>query len=92
MVGEGIDALLGYLVRLTVAPGDPVVTSLGAYPTFNFHVAGFGGTLHRAPYRGDHEDPEALLSLAHQTSARLLYLANPDNPMGSHHPGQPSPP
>ena len=24
----------------------PVVTSLGAYPTFNFHVAGFGGTLH----------------------------------------------
>lgn len=87
VVGEGIDALLGYLVRLTVGPGDPVVTSLGAYPTFNFHVAGFGGTLHRAPYKGDHEDPEALLSLAAQTHARLLYLSNPDNPMGSHHPG-----
>ena len=87
VVGEGIDAILGYLVRLTIGPGDPVVTSLGAYPTFNFHVAGYGGTLHRAPYLGDHEDPVALLQLAHQTGARLLYLANPDNPMGSHHPG-----
>ena len=86
VVGEGIDGLLGYLTRLMIGPGDPVVTSLGAYPTFNFHVTGFGGTLHRAPYKGDHEDPAALLALAHQTGARLLYISNPDNPMGSHHP------
>lgn len=87
VVGEGIDGLLGYLARLIVEPGTPVVTSLGAYPTFNFHVAGYGGTLHRAPYKGDFEDPAALLDLARQTQARMLYLANPDNPMGSHHPG-----
>ncbi|OYU40133.1 MAG: histidinol-phosphate aminotransferase [Pseudorhodobacter sp. PARRP1] len=87
VVGEGIDGLLGYLARLIVEPGTPVVTSNGAYPTFNFHVAGYGGTLHRAPYKGDHEDPAALLALAQQTQARMLYLANPDNPMGSHHPG-----
>ena len=87
VVAEGIDALLGYLTRLMIGPGDPAVTSLGAYPTFNFHVAGYGGTLHRAPYKADHEDPAALLDLAHQTGAHLLYLANPDNPMGSHHPG-----
>jgi len=88
VAGEGIDGLLGYLARLIVEPGTPVVTSLGAYPTFNFHVAGFGGTLHRAPYKDDHEDPTALLDLARQTGARMLYLANPDNPMGSHHPGR----
>ena len=86
VVGEGIDGLLGLLVRLTVGPGVSVVTSDGAYPTFNFHVAGFGGTLHRAPYSGDFEDPEALVALARKTGARLIYLANPDNPMGSHHP------
>ncbi len=57
-VGEGIDGLLGLLVRLTVGPGDAVVTSDGAYPTFNFHVTGYGGTLHKVPYKGDHEDPE----------------------------------
>lgn len=84
--GEGIDGLLGLLVRLTVAPGTAVVTSAGAYPTFAFHVTGFGGTLTRVPYRDDHEDPEALLDAAHATGARLLYLSNPDNPMGSHHP------
>jgi histidinol-phosphate aminotransferase len=86
MPGEGIDGLLGLIVRMTVGPGEAVVTSDGAYPTFNFHVAGFGGTLHRVPYRGDHEDPGALLDRARATAAKLIYLANPDNPMGSHHP------
>ncbi|QUS35612.1 pyridoxal phosphate-dependent aminotransferase [Falsirhodobacter algicola] len=85
VVGEGIDGLLGLLVRLVIGPGDAVVTSDGAYPTFNFHVAGFGGTLHKVPYRGDHEDPEALIAKARETGAKLIYLANPDNPMGSHH-------
>ena len=85
VIGEGIDGLLGYLVRLLVGPGDPVVTSDGAYPTFNFHVAGFGGALHKAPYKGDHEDPEALIAKAEETRAKVIYFANPDNPMGSGH-------
>ena len=83
VVGEGIDGLLGYLVRLIVGPGDAVVTSDGAYPTFNFHVAGFGGSLHKVPYKGNYEDPEALLERAAAVGAKLIYLANPDNPMGS---------
>jgi histidinol-phosphate aminotransferase len=83
VVGEGVDALLGLLVRLLVAPGTPVVTSAGAYPTFNYHVAGFGGRLVTVPYRDDAEDPEALLFAARKAGAPLLYLANPDNPIGS---------
>ena len=85
MVGEGIDALLGYLVRLVVEPGDRVVTSDGAYPTFNFHVAGYGGTLVKAPYRDDREDPRALIAAAAESDAKLIYFANPDNPMGTWH-------
>jgi len=87
VVGEGIDGLLGYLVRLVVGPGDPVVTSDGAYPTFNYHVAGYGGVLHKVPYRDDHEDPTALFAKAAEIGAKLVYLANPDNPMGSWHSG-----
>jgi histidinol-phosphate aminotransferase len=87
MIGEGIDGLLGTLARLIIAPGDPVVTSLGAYPTFAFHIAACGGQLTRVPYAQNHEDPAALLAAAQATRAKLLYLANPDNPMGSHHPG-----
>ena len=84
VVGEGIDGLLGYLVRLLVGPGDAVVTSAGAYPTFNYHVAGFGGTLHQVPYDdADRESPSALFAKAAEIDAKLVYLANPDNPMGT---------
>lgn len=83
VIGEGIDDLLGLIVRLVIEPGMPVVTSLGAYPTFNFHVNGFGGRLATAPYRHDREDLDALLALARQEDAPLVYFANPDNPMGS---------
>lgn len=87
MIGEGIDGLLGLLVRLTVAPGDRVVTSYGGYPTFNYHVAGFGGELSTVPYLDDAEDPDALIDRAREIGARLIYFANPDNPMASWHPG-----
>lgn len=87
MIGEGIDGLLGLLVRLYITQGDAVVTSAGAYPTFNYHVAGFGGTLHAVPFKGDHEDPDALIAKATETQAKLIYIANPDNPMGSWHTG-----
>jgi histidinol-phosphate aminotransferase len=83
VVGEGVDGLFGYTVRLFVEPGVTVATSLGAYPTFNFHVAGYGGRLVTVPYRDDREDPEALITLAEREAARLIFFANPDNPMGS---------
>lgn len=85
VVGEGVDGLLGNLVRLTVTEGTPVVSSAGAYPTFLYHVAGFGGALHTVPFKGNHEDPEALIAKAHEVGAKLVYISNPDNPMGSWH-------
>ena len=45
-----------------------------------------GGVLERS-HRDDAEDPQALARAAHQTGARLVYLANPDNLMGSWHKG-----
>ena len=83
MVGEGIDGLLGLAVRLMVLPGTKVVTSVGAYPTFNFHVDGFGGQLIKVPYANDREDWRALIETAGVHNAALMYLANPDNPMGT---------
>jgi len=83
VVGEGIDSLLGLTVRQVVVEDTPVVTSLGAYPTFNFHVAGFGGKLVTVPYRDDREDLEALAQAAWRENAAIVYLSNPDNPMGS---------
>jgi histidinol-phosphate aminotransferase len=83
VVGEGIDGLLGLAVKLAVDPGSPVVTSDGTYPTFNFHVAGGGGRLVRVPYGDDKQDLGALVEAARREDARILYVCNPDNPMGS---------
>jgi len=82
-IGEGIDGLLGLVVRQYVEPGMPVVTSLGAYPTFNFHVAGFGGRLVTVPYEDDRESLDGLLEAAKRENAKIVYLSNPDNPMGT---------
>ena len=83
VIGEGIDALFQYINRLFVEPGVTVATSLGAYPTFNFHAVGFGGRLVTTPYVDDREDPQSLLDLARREDARLIFIANPDNPMGT---------
>ena len=84
-VAGGIDELLGLTVRMLIERGTPVVSSLGAYPTFNYQVAGFGGELHAVPYRDDHIDLDALVDRVRRTRAPLVYLANPDNPMGTRH-------
>ena len=85
VVGEGIDGLLGYLTRMIIEEGDNIVTSDGAYPTFNYHVIGYGGNLHKVPYKEDCEDLDGLLKTVNKTNAKLVYLANPDNPMGTVH-------
>jgi len=82
-VGAGIDGILGEIVRLIIEPGMPVVTSYGGYPTFNYHVVGFGGRLVTVPYKDDREHLEGLLEAVKREDAPLVYFANPDNPMGS---------
>ncbi|WP_152045406.1 pyridoxal phosphate-dependent aminotransferase [Aureimonas psammosilenae] len=84
-IGEGIDGLFGNLVHLTTEAGDAVLTSRGAYPTFNYHVAARGAVLHTVPYRNDRQDIDALLEEANRLRPKLLYFANPDNPTGSWH-------
>jgi histidinol-phosphate aminotransferase len=83
MVGEGIDGLLGLTCMMFLAPGDTVVTTNGAYPTFNFHVLAHGGRLALVAMRDDREDLAALLETARRDRAKLLYVSNPNSPMGS---------
>jgi histidinol-phosphate aminotransferase len=83
VIGAGIDDLLGLTVRAFIDPGDVVVMSKGAYPTFAFHVNGFGGRLVTPPYRDFRNDLAALADAARAENAKLVFLANPDNPTGS---------
>jgi histidinol-phosphate aminotransferase len=83
VVGSGIDDLMGLAVRAFVAPGDATLATRGTYPTFDYHVVGYGGRPVCVAYGDDGTpDCEALLAAARRVSPRILYLANPDNPSG----------
>ena len=84
VVGAGIDDLMGLVVRAYVAPGAAALTTRGSYPTFNYHVTGYGGRLVTADYRTDgFLDLDALVETAQREKPSLIYLANPDNPSGT---------
>jgi histidinol-phosphate aminotransferase len=84
VVAEGIEGLLGLFVRALIEPGDVAATSLGAYPSFDYYVRGAGGQLAYHPYLASgSNDLDGLLQVARSRRAKLLYLANPDNPTGA---------
>ncbi len=85
VIGSGIDELLAWIARAVLEPGDVAVTSRGTYPTFNYLTGGFAGRLVPVPYLRDRPDLDALLAAVERSGARLVYLANPDNPTGSWH-------
>jgi histidinol-phosphate aminotransferase len=83
VVGAGIDDLLGLAVRGYLSPGDVSVCTLGTYPTYAYHVTGYGARLETVPYEPDGTVPLGELArVARERGARVVYLANPDNPSG----------
>ncbi len=83
-VGAGIDDLLGLAVRTYCSPGSVAVMTRGSYPTFAFHVAGYGAALEAVPAgEAGAIDAAGLIAAARRTGAAILYVANPDNPSGS---------
>lgn len=83
VVGSGIDELMGLAVRAFVAPGQAAVATLGTYPTFAYHVAGYSARLVAVPYKEDGTpDCGALVEAARRAAPPIVYLANPDNPSG----------
>ncbi len=84
LVGAGIDDLMGLVVRAFVAPGGAALTTRGSYPTYNYHVQGYGGRLVAADYRPDGRlDLDALVDAAVRERASVIYVCNPDNPSGT---------
>lgn len=83
VIGEGIDGLLGLTCALFLSPGSDVVSTDGAYPTFNFHARAHGGNVHLVPMREFREDIPRLIETAAAISAPLVYVSNPNSPMGT---------
>jgi histidinol-phosphate aminotransferase len=75
---------MGLAVRAFVAPDARALATAGTYPTFHYHVQGYGGVLDTVAYRDDGRlDLDALLARAKQIRPAIVYVANPDNPSGT---------
>jgi len=84
LVTAGSDDLIGLVVRAYLGAGKVTVATLGTYPTFGYHVTGYGSKIAGARYATDGTiQLEALVRSAYQHRTPLVYLANPDNPSGS---------
>ncbi len=86
-VGAGIDDLIGWIVRAYVPEDGTAIASLGAFPTFEMHVNGFGAHLERVPYAPEGRiDLDGLLAAARRLGGGVIFFPNPDNPSGSAYP------
>jgi len=84
VIGSGIDDVMSLVVRTFCAPGDVALATLGTYPTWGFHVAGFGAVLETVdPTPAAAIDVDALILGAAATAPKIVYVANPDNPSGT---------
>lgn len=84
---SGADAVLALAIRALCEPGDRVVCSAGTYPTFAYFAKAAGCEVIETPYhRTDTSlavSIQGLLLDAVRCAAKVVYLANPDNPTGS---------
>jgi histidinol-phosphate aminotransferase len=84
VVASGIDDLMGLIVRGFCAPGAACVATRGTYPTLFYHLNAYGG---RAEFADPNERggivPENIVAAVQRSGAKLVYVANPDNPSGS---------
>jgi histidinol-phosphate aminotransferase len=84
VIGSGIDDVMSLVVRTFCAPGDVALATVGTYPTWGFHVAGFGALLASAePTPEAAIDVDALIARAAEVAPKVVYVANPDNPSGA---------
>jgi histidinol-phosphate aminotransferase len=84
VIGSGIDDVMSLVVRTFCAPGDVALATLGTYPTWGFHVAGFGAVLATVdPTPQAAVDVDALIAGAAVRAPKIVYVANPDNPSGT---------
>ena len=89
LVDAGADSLIALALRCVAEPGSTVISASGTYPTFGYFAQAQGCRLVERPYREAPgvlaPDFDALLAGAHAHQARLVYVANPDNPSGHLH-------
>ena len=80
--GSGSDELLQLIGRAYLAPGDTVVQSQYGFLVYRLVALQSGAQILSAPETGYTADVDALLKAA-SAGAKIVFLANPNNPTGT---------
>jgi histidinol-phosphate aminotransferase len=80
-LGNGGDAIIGYLSEAYLRPGDEVVTGWPSFPTYLSDAAKQEATVVRVPLRDGAMDLEAMAG-AIGPRTRLVWVCTPNNPTG----------
>lgn len=83
--GAGSDEILGLLARAYAGPGDDVLYSEHGFLIYPIAAQSVGAAPVKVPETDLCADVDALIAAA-GTEARLLYIANPNNPTGTYLP------
>jgi histidinol-phosphate aminotransferase len=81
--GAGSDELLQLIGRAYLAPGDTVVQSQYGFLVYGLVALQSGARLVSAPEKAHRADVDAMIAAARETEARIVFLANPNNPTGT---------
>jgi histidinol-phosphate aminotransferase len=82
-LGNGGDAVIGYLSIALLGPGDEVVLGWPSFPTYVTDAVKQGATPVRVPVRADGAmDLDAMLA-AITPATRLVWVCSPNNPTGA---------
>jgi histidinol-phosphate aminotransferase len=82
---HGSDMALSYLVECFVNTGDKVLIISPSYDNFRAVAEQRGAKVIAFTFEGDGDFPlEQLISHIHQNLPRVIYLTNPNNPVGYH--------
>ena len=80
---HGAQALISSVAHVFIGPGTPVVVPLLTYGLYASVSAAAGGVVTRVPPAGLALDLDALAEAANATSARAVWICDPNNPTGT---------
>jgi histidinol-phosphate aminotransferase len=80
-LGNGADAIIGYLSEAYLRPGDEVLTGWPSFPTYLSDAAKQQATVVRVPLRNGVMDLETMAA-AIGPRTRLVWVCTPNNPTG----------
>ncbi|MFQ6607697.1 MAG: histidinol-phosphate transaminase [Fidelibacterota bacterium] len=83
ILGAGSEGIMGTIMRTFLLPEDEIITAAGSFIGFTVLARASGRRIHWVPMRNHRYDLNSMAEHINEYT-KVIYLANPDNPMGTY--------